>query len=74
MWEDTPDREAMAGFFADINTAYFAGRLDSVHWNETLFDTWQMKDTFLSQYLAGIADDGFQDQTTIVFSFGGSLT
>lgn len=67
MWEDTPDREAMAGFFADINTAYFAGRLDSVHWNETLFDTWQTKDTFLSRYLASIADDGFQDQTTIVF-------
>lgn len=64
----------MAGFFADVNTAYFAGRLDTAHWNETLFDTWQTKEIFLSQYLVSIADDGFQDQTTIDFSFGGSLT
>ena len=74
MWENTPDREAMASFFADVNTAYFAGRLDTVPWNETLFDAWQTKDTFLSQYLSSIADDGFQDQTTIDFSFGGSFT
>lgn len=71
MWGDAPEREALAGFFADVNTAYFAGRLDTVPWNEALFDTWQTRDAFLSRYLASIADGGFQDQTTIDFSFGG---
>ena len=71
MWGDAPEREALADFFADVNTAYFAGRLDTVPWNEALFDTWQTRDSFLSRYLASIADGGFQDQTTIDFSFGG---
>ena len=69
---DTAEGEALAAFFADVNTAYFAGRMDTAPWDEALFDAWQAGDSFLARYLASIAADGFQDHTAADFAFGGN--
>lgn len=65
----TAEGNDLAAFFANLNTAYFAGRMDTVSWDESLFDLWQTKGSFISQYLTSIVDDGFQNQTKIEFSF-----
>ena len=61
----------LATFFADVNTAYFAGRMDTCRWDADLFHEWHTKQTFLSHYLNSITDDGFRNHTTVSFSFGG---
>lgn len=65
---------ALADFFAEVNAAYFAGRMDAVDWDDGLFDEWQERDIFLSGYLASIAEDGFQNHTETAFTFGGTDT
>ena len=67
----TPNAADLAGFFAEVNAAYFAGRMDTAPWDDALFDDWQARDGFLSQYLASIQDEGFENQTMCKFSFGG---
>lgn len=64
----------LATFFADVNTAYFSGRMDTCRWDADLFRAWQTKQTFLSHYLNSIADDGFRDHTTVSFDFGGMIS
>ena len=62
----------LAAFFAEVNAAYFAGRMDTADWDDGLFDDWQERGIFLSGYLASIAEDGFQNHTETVFTFGGT--
>lgn len=61
--------EQLARFFADINTAYFSGRMDRVAWDDTLFQRWQDRPVFLSAYIQSIFDGGFQNHTAYSFSF-----
>lgn len=68
---NTDDAQRLAAFFADVNTAYFAGRMDAQVWDTDLFDKWQAENNFLSSYLESIADDGFRNHTTVSFDFGG---
>lgn len=69
--KEAPNAADLAGFFAEVNAAYFAGRMDTVLWDDALFGDWQARDGFLSQYLSSIADGSFENQTAIRFSFGG---
>ena len=69
--QDDAKKEMLAAFFAEVNTAYFAGRMDTVQWDDALFDAWQARGVFLSLYLSSIADGGFQKQTEWNISFGG---
>ena len=71
MLQDDAKKEMLAAFFAEVNTAYFAGRMDTVQWDDALFDAWQARGVFLSLYLSSIADGGFQKQTEWNISFGG---
>ena len=63
------EAQAMAAFFADVNTAYFAGRTDAVPWDEGLYQAWRERDNFIPYYLESIAADGFRDQTAAAFTF-----
>lgn len=66
---DVAEAEDMKRFFADINTAYISGRMDTVSWNDTMFQRWKERQTFLYVYLQSILNDGFQDHTKYTFSF-----
>ena len=69
--KDDTEKEMLAAFFAEVNTAYFAGRMDTVQWDDALLDAWQARGGFLSLYLSSIADGGFQKQTVWNGSLGG---
>ncbi len=60
----------LAAFFAEVNTAYFSGNVDSDAWDTDLFDAWQSESGFFPLYLRSIAEDGFKDHTKISFVFG----
>jgi 3',5'-cyclic AMP phosphodiesterase CpdA len=55
---DRADAPALAEFFAQVNQAFFAGRMDTVDLNSTYFDLWQTVDGFLPLYLDSTRDDG----------------
>lgn len=54
-------------FFADVNTAYLAGRGDRMDWDEAQYDALRRQTLFLGAYLQSLRDDGFQDHTQRVF-------
>lgn len=64
-----PKAEAMAEFFAEVNSAYFRGRMDALAWDTDLYEAWQNRSSFLSVYLRSIAADPLQDHTTLSFHF-----
>ena len=49
------DAQALADFFAEVNTAYFAGRMDTLAWQEERYRQWQQLEGFLPRYLASMA-------------------
>jgi 3',5'-cyclic AMP phosphodiesterase CpdA len=55
---DRADAPALAEFFAQVNQAFFAGRMDTVDLNSAYFDLWQSVDGFLPLYLDSTRDDG----------------
>ena len=55
--------EQLSTFYADVNTTYFAGRMDELQWDEELFDGWKEQGSFIAVYLQSIAEDGFRNQT-----------
>lgn len=66
---DHTDAYTMAGYFADINTAYFAGRMDTVDYDAAPLQKWKRQSTFLSVYLQSLAGDAGTNQTTYSFDF-----
>ena len=60
--------EALGRFFADANTAYFAGRLDQLPWDEEQVEAWQTSGARFASYFETIADDRL-DQTVLTFDF-----
>lgn len=61
--------EAMAGYFADVNTAYFAGRMDTVVYDTAQLREWKNQNMFLSVYLQSIAGDAGTNHATCSFNF-----
>lgn len=49
--------EQMADFFADINAAYFAGRMDAFVPDTQLLERWRQQPAFLSLYIDSIAEE-----------------
>ncbi len=68
MGDDARGKE-LKRFFADVNTAYIAGRMDTADWKEDLYQEWKEKAAFLYAYLQSIADDGFRNHTEYSFTF-----
>lgn len=58
----------LAAFYADVNAAYFAGRMDALPWDEELFRQWQQLDSFAALYLQSIRDDMRMDHTWLRFA------
>ena len=67
--EGNEDAEQMALFFAEVNAAYFAGRLDQITWNDTLYEAWQTQGGFSAAYLSSIAADMPNNYTALSFGF-----
>lgn len=53
--DDQP--EQLADFFADINAAYFAGRMDAFAPDAQLLERWRQQPTFLSLYIGSIVQE-----------------
>lgn len=56
-----PEGQAMAGFIADVNQAYFAGRMDTIDLNDPRFDRLLAEGGFMGLYLASTREDGPMD-------------
>ena len=52
-----PDAAQLADFFAQVNAAYFAGRLDTLDRDADLWQAWSRQGGFLAVYLQSIRDD-----------------
>lgn len=50
--------EQLADFFAEINAAYFAGRMDRFASDEQLLSRWQQQPAFLALYIDSIVQEG----------------
>lgn len=67
--DDAPEPEQMCAFFADVNTAYISGRMDTISWDDVLYQMWEDQHTFMASYLQSIFDDGFRNYKAHSFSF-----
>lgn len=68
---DSPDAPGMAAYFADVNTAYFSGRMDTVEYDADQLEKWSANGAFLSLYLQSMADDAGKDCTAFSFDLSG---
>lgn len=68
---DLPNASGMAAYFADLNAAYFAGRMDTVEYDTDQLEMWTEQSTFLSLYLQSMASDAEKDHTALTFDFSG---
>ncbi|MGN0752817.1 MAG: metallophosphoesterase [Aristaeellaceae bacterium] len=53
--DDEP--EQLADFFADLNAAYFAGRMDAFSPDAQLLERWRQETAFLSRYIDSIVQE-----------------
>lgn len=60
---DEPDADALADFYARVNTNYFAGRTDLIEWDDELVAEWEGHGYFISSYFESIRLDGAADHT-----------
>lgn len=67
--EGSENANLLSAFYADVNTAYFAGRMDEVKWDEELLTGWKKQGGFIATYLQSIADDGFKNHTEFSFDY-----
>lgn len=54
---DEDNKEEMAGYFANFNVSYIAGRNDLIKWDETISNEWNETDTFVPVYLQVVKDE-----------------
>ena len=62
----------LAGFYARVNTLYFAGRGDLIEWDETLASGWDGHGYMIPVYLGTIRSDAGTDHTHLSWSFAGA--
>lgn len=60
---DEPDAPAMAAFLAELNAAYFAGRLDTAALDSPLIGRWRDVGGFQAVYIESVLADGPADYT-----------
>lgn len=65
--ESETDVDNMAAYFADINSAYFCGRMDSVEYDTDELTKWGERDSFLSGYLQSMSTDAGVNHTVCSF-------
>lgn len=64
---ELPGADGMAACFADLNAAYFSGRMDTVEYDTDQLELWKEQNTFLSLYLQSISGDVGKDHTSLTF-------
>ena len=53
----------LAGFFADFNVAYIAGRSDLIPWDDAILKKWEQTESFVPRYFQLVQEEGAQDYT-----------
>lgn len=64
---DQTDKEHMAAYFSDVNTAYFAGRMDLVKPDAELQTAWREEGSFLLLYLQSVFEGTLKNYTQYQF-------
>lgn len=60
--------EQLADFFADINAAYFAGRMDTFAPDTQLLARWQQQPVHLAEYIDSIVQDSPRNQCVLTLT------
>ena len=61
--------EGMAKYLADLNTAYFSGRMDLAERDSALLRRWRETDSFTISYIESLLADLGRDFTKVSFTF-----
>ena len=61
------EERAVSELVADINFAYFSGRMDTLPKDVSLLSDWLKQPAFFSAYIASILEDEAKDHTTLEF-------
>ena len=61
--------EDMAKYLADLNTAYFSGRMDLAERDSALLRRWRETDSFTISYIESLLEDLGRDFTKVSFTF-----
>ena len=64
--DDAP--EELADFFASLNAAYFAGRMDAFTLDEQLLDRWRRQPVRLAEYIESIVQEKPISQCTLTLA------
>ena len=62
-----PDSSEMATWLANLNAAYFSGRMDTVDPEHEFALRWQAGNTFFGSYVRSILSEELRDHTHVVF-------
>ena len=61
------EQSAMATFLANVNAAYFSGRLETIDANSPYASRWQESNAFFGQYIKSILAEERRDHTKLIF-------
>jgi len=64
-----PDPSAMATWLANLNAAYFSGRMDTIDPSSEYALRWQQSDTFFGRYVQSILSEPLRDHTRFSLPF-----
>lgn len=65
----SPRAAELTDYYADVNAAFFSGRMDTVSWDDDLLDGWKEQSAFIYSYLKLMRDGGPKNHTEFSFSF-----
>lgn len=68
---DEKQKEKMASYFAELNYAYFAGKLDEIKADEELEREWKETGSFIGIYIESILREKRESQNTVKINFPG---
>lgn len=71
MVRDEKKKEEMAAYFAELNYAYFAGRLDEIKRDEELEREWKETGSFIGTYIESILKEKRESQNAVKINFPG---
>lgn len=64
---DSPDASILAAWLAELNAAYFSGRMDTVDPTSDMAARWRGADSFFGRYVESILSEELRDHTRLSF-------
>lgn len=64
---DSPEADALAAWMAQLNAAYFSGRMDTVDPASEMATRWRGAESFFGRYVESILDEELKDHTQLSF-------